>query len=448
MTPNTSSVDVTFLQCRNCRATWDDASLNFCGRCGLRLHGAATPVPLESLPPTHTPAPIIAKEEHTKHAAGKRRSRMMYGFLILLACCVLLAGLFTFFSGQVKARPLATQHSTTASVIAHAPPQGGVWFTDVYAQGDGVVMHLSNLPPLTKGHIYAGWLLNAYRPDLLFALGSMTPDKNGTVSFDSSQLPTFNLSRQNLRLAFTRVAVTLESSPTSLLPPQRPLGPMVLQGMMQIRALDALTPLYVSTTYLPGKSSLIAGMRSQLREVERWVANMLDSAPHGDNAAVQADLLRLVYVIEGSKGVDSLSLQVATMSNIQNEGDGFGLLATTPNCQPIQAGCGYFEAIRSVLQSLVAINAVSTQEVQQALTALTTAEQLTKTLLHHILQLVGAHTLDAATRSSLTLLGAQSDALLNGSDHDGDGSIDPVLGEASVAQLYTYLQMVGTIKLA
>ncbi len=439
------------MQCRNCRATWDDASLNFCGRCGQRLRGAATTVSLEL--PKQTPVPALVTREkehaqHAKHVTGKRTPRVIYGFVTLLACCVLFAGLFTFLS-QVKARPVATpsQRSTPAPVLTHAP-RGSVWFTDVYAQGDGVVMHLSNLPPLTKGHIYAGWLLNAYRPDLLFALGPLTPDKNGVVSFDSSQLPTFNLSRQNLRLAFTRVAVTLESSPLSLLPTQRPLGPTVLRGMMQIQALDALTPLFVSTTYLPGKSSLIAGMRSQLREVVRWVANMLDSAPHGDSGAVQADLLRLVYVIEGSQGVDSVSLQVSTMSNIQNEGDGFGLLAATPNCQPRQASCGYFEAIRSVLQSLVATNAISTQDVQQALTALTTAEQLTKTILHHVLQLIGAPTLDAATRTSFTLLGAQSDALLNGSDRDGDGSIDPIPGEASVAQLYTYLQTVGTIKLA
>lgn len=398
---------------------------------------------LELPPPPHTPPFVIRENEHT---AGRKR-RVIGVTMALLICCMLFAGLFTFL-GHVYPRPLATpiQSRTLPSVLAHAP-HGVLWFNDVYAQGDGVAMRLNNLPPLTTGHIYAGWLFNAYRPDLLFPLGSLTPDKNGMVFFDSSQLSAFNPSRQNLRLAFTRVAVTLEAAPLSL---AHPLGPTVLQGMIPVRALDALTPLFVNTTYLPAKASLLVGMRSQMRELARWVANMLDSLSHSDSVAVQADLLRLVYVIEGSQGVDSVSLHVLTMPNIQNEGDGFGLLSTTPNCQTSQYSCGYFAAIRTELQALLALHTISTQDqdVQAALTALATAEQLTETLLQHVLSLVAAPSLDAATRASMLLLSTQSDTLLNGADHDGDGSIDPVPGEAAVAQLYTYLQALGAMKLS
>lgn len=439
---DTTSINVTTMQCRNCRATWE-TSLNFCGRCGQRLRGSTATVQLEpSLAIPFIPS-LVDKEKGRTTNRGLRR--VVYILSAVLLCGILFTSLFALFS-YAKPRPTGKQSPPkTAVPVITRVPQGAVWFNDVYAQGDGVTMQLSNLPPLTHGHAYAGWLFSPYRPDQLFALGSLTPAKNGAVFFESSQMPTFNPGRQNLRLMYTRVAVTLESATSAM---QRPVGPMILQGMMRVQALDTVTQLFVNTTYLPGKASLVAGMRSQMRELARWVANMLDSVQRGDSGSVDADLLRLVYVIEGNKGVDSASLHVLTMPNIQYEGDGFGLLSSAPNCQIAQLTCGYFDAVRNTLQSLVALNAVPTQDVQAALTTINTAEQATETVLQHALHLVGVTTLDTATRSSLTLLSTQSDTLLNGADRDGDGRIDPVPGEASVAQLYTYLQSVATIKLS
>ena len=46
------------------------------------------------------------------------------------------------------------------------------------------------------------------------------------------------------------------------------------------------------------------------------------------------------------------------------------------------------------------------------------------------------------------MLEVQTDALLNGSDINGDGNIDAVPGEAANAQLYGYLQQLGAIQLS
>lgn len=430
------------MQCRNCRATWD-ISLNFCGRCGQRLRGSTASLQLES-PSTIHHTPLLAVRE--KGRSTNRGPRpIIYILSAVLLCGVLFVSLFTLFSYAHPARTEKQSSPKTVAPVMVRLPQGVVWFNDVYAQGDGITLHLSNLPPLTSGHVYAGWLFSPYRPDQLLALGALTPDKNGVVFFESSQMPTFNSARQNLRLTYTRVVVTLESSTSAL---QRPLGPTILHGMMHVQALDAVTQLFVNTTYLPGNTSLSVGLRSQMRELARWVANMLDSLQHDDSDSVHADLLRLVYVIEGSKGADSVSLHIVTMPNIQYEGDGFGLLSAASNCQISQHTCGYFDALHITLQSLAALNAISDTDVQAALTAIGTAQQATETLLQHVLQLTGATSLDPATRSSLTLLSTQSDTLLNGADCDGDGRIDPVPGEASVAQLYTYLQSIGAIKLS
>jgi hypothetical protein len=81
------------------------------------------------------------------------------------------------------------------------------------------------------------------------------------------------------------------------------------------------------------------------------------------------------------------------------------------------------------------------------LTTLTTVDQLLHVIQQQLLLLVNFSTLDAPTRSSLGRLSMLVDTLLSGSDRDGDGSIDPIPGEAAVAQLYGYMQQVGAIRL-
>jgi len=104
--------------------------------------------------------------------------------------------------------------------------------------------------------------------------------------------------------------------------------------------------------------------------------------------------------------------------------------------------------LRATVQTLMTQQRVPQAVAQKVLTTLTTMKQLAQHVQQVALDLVTFNKLDAATVQKLTTLAVGIDTLLNGSDHDGDGSIDPVPGEAATAQLYGYAQQLGAIRLA
>lgn len=433
MTTDAKQTDIAFIQCRNCRASWE-TTLNFCGRCGQRLRGATTTILVEPM----TPVPgHIASIQGT----GQKFRWLLYA---VLACC-LTALLIENALLLINRVPLANHVSSTKTVVTTpSKPGGTLWFHDTYAQGDSVALGIHNLRLLKDGRVYMAWLINAYRPNDLLPIGSLTPDEHSTVTFDSSQLPAFNPNRQNLRLRFTQVLVTIER-PTATI--QRPVGPIVLRGAIPPQAVSNLTQLFVTTTYTPAQIALLPGLRSQMYELARWMANLSHAQQRNNMDSIHTDLLRFIYIIEGSNGSDSTSLHLGTMTAITSDSDGLGILSSRTNCQVNLHTCGYLDALRTVLQALSSQKAINATAMQHLLTTLNNVEQLVQTMRNQIIKFIPLTTLTPAAITSLTLLRKLSDELLNGVDHDGDGSIDPIPGEAGTAQLYTYLQQVGSIPL-
>jgi hypothetical protein len=427
------NVDVGIVQCRNCRASCDE-KLNFCGYCGIRLRDALPTKHLEYITPS-SPAPVKKRRFWQEPS-----SILLAGFLSLALFSGLVGGGLLAFRGI----NIGTSGSSSTAVHQLHIAEGLVWFYDLHRQSDGVAVRLHYLPPPPKGQVYVGWLVDALRPDHLLAIGPLVPDRSGSVLFSSEQMPGFNAQNQDLRLLFTQAIVTTENISSHF---KRPAGPTFLQGHIDQAALHELSQLFVNASSTPGQVALLGGLRSQMRELERWITNMQDSAQTNGIASMQTDLLRLIYVVEGANGPDVARLNIPDLDNITHEGDGFGFLSSSSPCSVIQHTCGYLDAIRITLQTLTAQNAISKTALHNLLTTITTIDQLLRVIQHQLLALVGFTTLDAPTLAAIGTLDTLIDTLLNGSDRDGNGSIDPVPGEAAVAQLYGYMQLVGAVRL-
>ncbi len=418
----TESSDTSIEQvvCANCRTVCDKRS-NFCSRCGQRLQLVESEAPVKPGKEPRSP------REFLQHLWWGRRVSI---FLPVLLALVVLNGSFLLIVSRITLYSHTAQASTAASA-----PNGVAWFYDGHSVGDAFALRLSHLPMLPPGKVYVGWLHNPYRPDQLLSTGSLSVRKNGSATFFSTQSASFNTTNQDLRLIFTYVDVTVETGKAL---PTRPMGQVVLHGAIAAHVVQVLAPLFVSASSTPRQVALLAGFSSQLHEIDRWVTNMHDTQMVQDNAGIFADLLRIVYILEGKNGPDVQKLNITALNNIQNEGDGFGVLAPT----------GYLAAFHATLQTLVAQHAIAATTLSHVQTALTTISTLAHTMLQVTLKLVANATLSSPTSvQMLNTLSQLNDALLYGRDLDGDGRIDPVPGEAAAAQLYTYMQALGAITL-
>jgi len=416
------------IHCPNCRMVCD-ANLNFCGRCGQRLRGTAPAQQTGAVPPLRV------------SSAAHRR----LPFVVMLCVCI-LSVLFAIGAGTFASiRSLATRSTPLPSVSTLVTkPEGTAWFYDVRGQDDNIEMYLTALPQLKGGLVYVGWLVNPYRPDQVLAVGPIIPDHKGTALVQSDQMQGFNGQAENLRRIFPRVVVTLEKAGEQW---QKPGNTILMQGNIDQTTSTTLSPLFVRSAYTPKQTSLLVGLHTQTRGIARWMANMTEAQQRNDVATVRADLLRLLYLLEGTHGPDVARLNVAAQQNIVSAGDGVGVLSANAACKQEQHTCGYLDMLRATVQTLMTQQRVPQAVAQKVLTTLTTMKQLAQHVQQVALDLVTLNKLDAATVQKLTTLAVGIDTLLNGSDHDGDGSIDPVPGEAATAQLYGYAQQLGAIRL-
>jgi len=424
------------LQCPNCRMVCD-TSLNFCGRCGRRLRGASPSVQAELLaPPTPLPASVSVPQRS-----------MSLRFLVMLGICI-LSVLFGIGAGTVAFTHLSGGANTvTRTKVSLLPSklEGVAWFYSVRGQDDGVALRLHSLPKLRNGTVYVGWLINPFRPNQVVAIGSIVPDSRSQALLQSDSSSLFNAQAQNLRRVFTQVIVTSEKAGIQW---QKPTGSPLLQGAIDQKTLTGITPLFIRSPYMPKQISLLSGLQIQTHQLAFWLANVLDSQQRNEVGNVHVDLLRLIYLLEGAHGVDVARLHIAFQKNVTNVGDGVGLFSTNVNCQHDAHVCGYLDLINATVQELMTRHLVAQASAQKVLTTLATIRQRAQSIRQAAVSLVTLTKLNASVLHTLTALEVQTDALLNGSDSDGDGSIDPVPGEAAIAQLYPYIQQIGAIRLA
>ncbi|GAC1650465.1 MAG: hypothetical protein NVS4B12_20270 [Ktedonobacteraceae bacterium] len=363
----------------------------------------------------------------------------MLGVCVLSLLFALGAGIVAFT--RSPGTNTAT-HTKAPSLISK--PEGIVWFYNVRGQDDEVGLRLRALPRLASGIVYVGWLINPYRPDQVVAVGPIVRDSSGQALFQSDTLPMFNTQVQDLRYLFTQISVTTEKAGGQWL---RPTGSPLLQGAIDLKARADMTVLFVRSPYTPKQISLLSGLRTQMRELARWSANMIDSQQHNGAGNVRVDLLRFIYLLEGSHGVDVARLHIASQQSVVSIGDGVGLLSANVNCRQSMHTCGYLDMIGSTVQILMTQHLVAQVSAQKVMMTLATMQQLAQNLRQEAISRVALNKLDTPTLHALATLETQTDALLNGSDANGDGSIDAIPGEAATAQLYMYMQQLGAISL-
>jgi len=236
----------------------------------------------------------------------------------------------------------------------------------------------------------------------------------------------------NLLVAGNRLEITLEQTASRL-----PEGKVVLTGSFPPKAFEHIQHLLVSYPETPRKIGLLVGVLDQTRLLNIQ-ANVLQSlSPGQDTVAIGCVAQSIIDIIEGTQGSHYRPLAaICASKNVTVTGDGYGLL-----------GKGYLlgatEHATFAISQPDATNAMHLHGGLMA-TALSNIKGWATTIDQDAFNLRKSPS-DLARIQEIAML---ADAAYHGVDANGNGQIDPVVGEAGALTAYLQGQAMPTISLA
>jgi Anti-sigma-K factor rskA len=441
------------MKCPRCNSLIDDDTV-FCGNCGKQIapfqaRGATLAAPdeetflLNANPPgigRAAPPPVIQRFSppavtHTpaqKNAspAPRRGSFPFTGAptraIIALAIIVLVGSA----SGLIAALNNAG-NGPGAGLGAHAT--GQIAFTDspngVPGHSDALHISIQNLEPPPAGFQYNAWLVNNATEQNM-ALGTLTASGQ-TFSLTYAQDGRNGLPGTNLIGAGDEVKITLEQASVSA-----PTGRVILSAAFPPKAFVHIRHLLYSFPISPGKIGLLVGLHNQAGLLNEEAALLQNASASRNISAIRCVSQSIIDIIEGTNGSAYQRLSPLCFSlNLANAGDGFGLLGNT----------GYI-LLASEHASLAATQPDATDTIRLHASHVETAMANIKGWVTKIEQ--DALVVRAAPGNATVIqeMVALSDRVFHGVDIDGDGRIDPVVGEAGALTGYDEGQLMATLQ--
>ena len=347
-----------------------------------------------------------------------RRNALTFVLVILLLTASIAAGIMY----------LARQSTATAGVT------GQVTFFDDrsgptgYTNALTIVAYGLDTPP--AGFQYDAWFINNKNEEVL-PLGTLTAGQQSfSLAFHgkSSNGQTYS----NLLTAGDKLEITLEQTASKL-----PAGQVVLSAAFPPKASEHIQHLLVSFPDTPGKIGLLVGALDQthLLNIQADVLQSLSTSR--DSVAIGCVAQSIIDIAEGMQGPHYRPLTAAcALKDVTATGDGFGLL-----------GKGYLlgaqEHATFAISQPDATNAMHLHARLMA-TALSNIKGWATTIDQDALNL-RKNPADLAKVQEIAML---ADAAYHGVDTNGNGQIDPVVGEAGALTAYLQGQLMPTLSLA
>jgi hypothetical protein len=297
-----------------------------------------------------------------------------------------------------------------------------------YTNALSIIAHGLDTPP--AGSQYDAWFINDKNEEVL-PLGTLTA---GQQSFSlvfhgkSSNGQTYS----NLLTAGDKLEITLEQTASKL-----PAGQVVLVAAFPPKAFEHIQHLLVSFPDTPGKIGLLVGALDQTRLLNIQADVLQSLSASRDTVAIGCVAQSIIDIVEGMQGPHYHPLTTTcALKNVTTTGDGFGLL-----------GKGYLlgaeEHATFAISQPDATNAMHLHARLMA-TALSNIKGWGTTIDQDALNL-RKNPADLAKVQEIAML---ADAAYHGVDVNGNGQIDPVVGEAGALTAYLQGQLMPTLSLA
>jgi plastocyanin len=330
-------------------------------------------------------------------------------------------------TGANQAAPAAQPVPTT--LAAAAGPIGSVEFSDEQARNDQLRLAVDGIEPLGSGSSYVAWLSVSGRPES--RLGPLSLSAN-----NSARLIASTPDRANLVASFD--GLILSAEPAGVAPNQP--GLVRYRAELPPKALVFLRQALASLPGAPNTTSAAAGALEQAEELQLHVDLARGAARANDVAGVQRHAEHVVNLLEGQQGANFGDRN--SDGRIQNPGDGFGLLESTG--QP-----GYLKGLAEVAGlAAAAEDATATIKVHagHVQLAVENARRAATVLRDLALEAVRPQTTTRAAQLA-EQMGPLALQLAVGTDANGDGQIEPIVGEGGVKVAYVHAQFMAAMSI-
>ncbi len=379
------------------------------------------------------PVPVVAPQLSSSFSKDRKKTSLLFVLLAILAIVVVVIGSLTWFLTRPAPQTAAVSSPTSVVVVA----KGQVYFQDSQNNAPGATdalkitaTGLSNPP---DGSAYNAWLVDTTNEQVL-PLGSFS--KSDPTTFALSFASAGSQSQVNLIGAGNKIEVTQEQGSVTA-----PAGKVVLSAVFPPQAFVHIRHLLFKFPTTPGNIGLLPGLINETQKVNT-LAQLLQQNT-GSNFAVTCIAQAIVNVSEGKNGAhfSPLAARCANVGiNNAVTGDGFGILSNGSN--------GYTN-VASAHAVLAASQSDSTDTIRQYAKDVETSTDSVKGVITKIDdEAIGLLTNPAAAAGQVSELVTLSDRAYRGFDQNGDGRIDPIVGEAGALTAYTSGQRIATLTLA
>ncbi|HJW84591.1 MAG TPA: DUF420 domain-containing protein [Anaerolineae bacterium] len=300
---------------------------------------------------------------------------------------------------------------------------------DERATNDHLNVDLVNVPPPPSGSAYFGWLIGN-SGEFRLGLGKLAPDAQGHVSLGFTSSLGANLLAQH-----DEFIVTLEQDQDLIVQPSEDIR---FSAIIPSGPLPALRALLVTAPDTKDKDGYLVSLRHQSTLVREHLDLTHLSVDASDIAGIRRHAEHLINIVEGLHGAHFGD--VDGDGRVLNPGNNYGLLSTQVGGPGlIEQVARNAQAARDALDATEQVKLHMEHTLIGAQNALQWAEQL------DVKALELARTADM--ESAQKILGEMrplAEALLEGVDANGNGAVEPIVGEGTVKLAYLHAQFAAS----
>lgn len=391
-----------------------------------------TAVLTEASETLHLPGTDATAAGSTQTAVRERQPQsgntllILGGFTIIALFIVAVVALFVFSlnnnpTPDPATDPTAAATATPAESIVQVPPTavaaqsfGRVSFGTASTMGDTLTLQASDLPSLGAGQSYVAWLQNTGTDDAL-RVGALPINAlgSGTLTYTDAE-------GRFLPGLFNAVIITREAEAADT-----PSDEVVYTGSYPVEIAQALTAILVDS----GDGTGLAQGALSEADFARQHANL--AAQSSNVAGVRLHVEHTINILLGTE-------------------DDYNGNDRGENPSPQKLGVGHFlDQIEAQLDEAVAADNVPVavqNEAELMRVCVINARLFTDNMLT-IQNAVLAGEEMSAIEDDLAESVQQADILIEGTDFDGNGRVDPFEGECSLRQIETFGVLAAVIEL-